>query len=143
MDSLTLDNIAKELNMSKTNLKRAILIERNLTDSMVDINMEKIGKNHFQDSHNGNSEKTTPGEIGGGHGQTCQNGISEKMPLEKIGKNYTQQCQNGTPEKLSLEKIGNGRKKECQNGIPKLTLNEIAKQLGTLSMDFPTQSWYT
>lgn len=27
--------------------------------------------------------------------------------------------------------IENGHKKECQNGIPKLTLEEIAKQLGT------------
>lgn len=34
MDSLTLDEIAQELNMSKTNLKRALRIERNLTDSM-------------------------------------------------------------------------------------------------------------
>ena len=31
---LTLDEIAKELNMSPTNLKRALRIERNLTDSM-------------------------------------------------------------------------------------------------------------
>ncbi len=30
----TLDEIAKELNMSTTNLKRALRIERNLTDSM-------------------------------------------------------------------------------------------------------------
>ena len=31
---LSLDEIAKELNMSKTNLKYALRIERNLTDSM-------------------------------------------------------------------------------------------------------------
>lgn len=31
--------------------------------------------------------------------------------------------------------IGNGRKKECQNGIPKLTLDEIASQLGTSKRD--------
>lgn len=37
MDSLTLDEIAKELNMSKTNLKRALRIERNLTDSMKEL----------------------------------------------------------------------------------------------------------
>lgn len=37
MDSLTLDEIAKELNMSKTNLKRALQIERNLTDSMKEL----------------------------------------------------------------------------------------------------------
>ena len=35
MDSLTLDEIAKELNMSKTNLKRALRIERNLTDKLL------------------------------------------------------------------------------------------------------------
>lgn len=37
MDSLTLEEIAKELNMSKTNLKRALSIERNLTDSMKEL----------------------------------------------------------------------------------------------------------
>lgn len=37
MDSLTLDEIAKELNMSKTNLKCALRIERNLTDSMKEL----------------------------------------------------------------------------------------------------------
>lgn len=37
MDSLTLDDIANELNMSKTNLKRALRIERNLTDSMKEL----------------------------------------------------------------------------------------------------------
>jgi len=31
--------------------------------------------------------------------------------------------------------IGNGRKKECQNGIPKLTLDEIASQLGMSKRD--------
>ena len=34
MDSFSLEEIAKELNMSKTSLKRALRIERNLTDSM-------------------------------------------------------------------------------------------------------------
>lgn len=34
---LTLDEIAKELNMSTTNLKRALRIERNLTDSMKEL----------------------------------------------------------------------------------------------------------
>ena len=33
----TLDEIAKELNMSTTNLKRALRIERNLTDSMKEL----------------------------------------------------------------------------------------------------------
>lgn len=33
----TLDEIAKELNMSKRNLQRALRIERNLTDSMKEI----------------------------------------------------------------------------------------------------------
>ena len=37
MDSLTLDEIAKELHMSKSNLKRALRIERNLTDSMKEL----------------------------------------------------------------------------------------------------------
>lgn len=37
MDSLTLDEIAKELNMSKSNLKRALRIERYLTDSMKEL----------------------------------------------------------------------------------------------------------
>lgn len=32
--TLNLENIAKELNMSKRNLQRALRIERNLTDSM-------------------------------------------------------------------------------------------------------------
>ena len=34
LPKLTLDEIAQELNISKTNLKRALSIERNLTDSM-------------------------------------------------------------------------------------------------------------
>ena len=34
---LNLDEIAKELNISKTNLKRALRIERNLTDSMEEL----------------------------------------------------------------------------------------------------------
>lgn len=33
----TLDEIAKELNMSTTNLKHALRIERNLTDSMKEL----------------------------------------------------------------------------------------------------------
>lgn len=33
MDCLSLDEIAKQLGTSKTNLKRALSIERNLTDS--------------------------------------------------------------------------------------------------------------
>lgn len=33
----TLDEIAKELNMSKCNLQRALRIERNLTDSMKEL----------------------------------------------------------------------------------------------------------
>lgn len=35
MDSLTLDEIAKELNTSKRNLQRALRIERNLTDKLL------------------------------------------------------------------------------------------------------------
>ena len=42
MDSLTLDEIAKELNMSKSNLKRALRIERNLTDSMKELLEDEI-----------------------------------------------------------------------------------------------------
>lgn len=34
MDCLSLDEIAKQLGTSKTNLKRVLSIERNLTDSM-------------------------------------------------------------------------------------------------------------
>lgn len=37
MDSFSLDEIAKDLNMSTTNLKRALRIERNLTDSMKEL----------------------------------------------------------------------------------------------------------
>lgn len=37
LSNLTLDEIAKELNMSKTNLKRLLRIERNLTDSMKEL----------------------------------------------------------------------------------------------------------
>lgn len=37
MDSFSLEEIAKELNMSKTSLKRALRIERNLTDSMKEL----------------------------------------------------------------------------------------------------------
>ena len=35
--TLNLDEIAKELNMSKRNLQRALRIERNLTDSMKEL----------------------------------------------------------------------------------------------------------
>lgn len=37
LSAMTLDEIAKELNISKTNLKRALSIERNLTDSMKEL----------------------------------------------------------------------------------------------------------
>lgn len=37
LSGLTLDEIAKELKMSKSNLKRALRIERNLTDSMKEL----------------------------------------------------------------------------------------------------------
>ena len=37
MNFLLLDEIAKDLNMSTTNLKRALRIERNLTDSMKEL----------------------------------------------------------------------------------------------------------
>ncbi len=40
----TLDEIAKELNMSKRNLQRALRIERNLTDSMKEL--LDSGENH-------------------------------------------------------------------------------------------------
>ena len=36
-EKMTLDEIAKELNMSKRNLQRALRIERNLTDSMKEL----------------------------------------------------------------------------------------------------------
>lgn len=36
-NGLTLDEIAKQLGTSKTNLKRALSIERNLTDSMKEL----------------------------------------------------------------------------------------------------------
>lgn len=36
-EKFTLDEIAKELNMSKRNLQRALRIERNLTDSMKEL----------------------------------------------------------------------------------------------------------
>lgn len=47
----------------------------------------------------------------------------------KVAVEYVRLCgyKNG--------EIGNGRKKECQNGIPKLTLDEIASQLGTSKRD--------
>lgn len=47
MDSLTLDEIAKELNMSKTNLKRALRIERNLTDSMKEL-LDTLHPKYYQ-----------------------------------------------------------------------------------------------
>jgi len=37
MDCLSLDEIAKQLGTSKTNLERALSIERNLTDSMKEL----------------------------------------------------------------------------------------------------------
>ena len=37
LSGLTLDEIAKELKMSKSNLKRALRIEQNLTDSMKEL----------------------------------------------------------------------------------------------------------
>ncbi len=37
-----LDEIAKELNMSTTNLKRALRIERNLTDSMKELRVYHV-----------------------------------------------------------------------------------------------------
>ena len=37
MNFLLLDEIAKDLNMSTSNLKRALRIERNLTDSMKEL----------------------------------------------------------------------------------------------------------
>lgn len=37
LPKFTLDEIAKELNMSKSNLKRALRIERNLTDFMKEL----------------------------------------------------------------------------------------------------------
>lgn len=42
LNKITLDDIAKELNMSKRNLQRALSIERNLTDSMKDLNETNI-----------------------------------------------------------------------------------------------------
>lgn len=40
----TLDKIAKELNMSKRNLQRALRIERNLTDSMKGLLIDSAGR---------------------------------------------------------------------------------------------------
>lgn len=45
-----LDEIAKELNMSKRNLQRALRVERNLTDSMKEL-LDKI-TNHSKNFHN-------------------------------------------------------------------------------------------
>lgn len=41
---LSLDKIARELNMSKRNLQRALRIERNLTDSMKDTNYPYVNQ---------------------------------------------------------------------------------------------------
>ena len=55
---MNLDEIAKELNMSTTNLKRALRIERNLTDSMKELLYTgEIGRNHSQEFYNGKVEK--------------------------------------------------------------------------------------
>lgn len=50
---------------------------------------------------------------------------NSKSKKRKIADEYVALCgyKNG--------EMGRGREKECQNGIPKLTLDEIAKQLGT------------
>ena len=45
---LTLDEIAKELNMSKRNLQRALRIERNLTDSMKELHDTSNRKNQVK-----------------------------------------------------------------------------------------------
>ena len=59
MDSFSLEEIAKELNMSKTNLKRALRIERNLTDSMKELlDTGEIGRYYFQKDQNELSEKS-------------------------------------------------------------------------------------
>lgn len=42
LSKITLDEIAKELNMSKSNLKHALRIERNLTDSMKELLEDEI-----------------------------------------------------------------------------------------------------
>lgn len=53
MACLTLDEIAKELNTSKRNLQRALRIERNLTDSMKEL--ERLyGIQHGATSFQGN-----------------------------------------------------------------------------------------
>ena len=44
MNFLLLDEIAKDLNMSTSNLKRALRIERNLTDSMKELLDKVIAK---------------------------------------------------------------------------------------------------
>ena len=51
MACFSLDEIAKELNMSTTNLKRALRIERNLTDSMKELlDTGKITKTFASDT---------------------------------------------------------------------------------------------
>lgn len=46
-----MDEIAKELNMSTTNLKRALRIKRNLTDSMKELlDTGEITKNFVSDT---------------------------------------------------------------------------------------------
>ena len=53
----TLDEIAKDLNMSTSNLKRALRIERNLTDSMKELlDTGESDRNHLQDFQNGKAE---------------------------------------------------------------------------------------
>ena len=53
----TLDEIAKELNIPKRSLQRALRIERNLTDSMKELlDTGEITRNHFQICQNGTSE---------------------------------------------------------------------------------------
>jgi len=53
----TLDEIAKELNMSKRNLQRALRIERNLTDSMKELlDTGESDRNHSQDFQNGKAK---------------------------------------------------------------------------------------
>lgn len=44
MACFSLDEIAKELNMSKRNLQRALRIERNLTDSMKELAVQGLRK---------------------------------------------------------------------------------------------------
>lgn len=138
LSAMTLDEIAKELNISKTNLKRALSIERNLTDSMKELlDTGVITKTLASDTITSLSEKEQEELI-------SKLDVTQKYTQKQIQKyidemkSNEKENKNSETEKISILKTENKRL-ENENKIleaQKKISDDLASQYKSQSEEY-------